>query len=236
MSAKSLLRGRACFEVSRKDFSSESHVMSEKSGRFWSGSLKRIRACLRLKNMINETIGCGHTSCFMPQVAAHGCTNCKSKIANPHRSSVDCDVRVLLTPSIKILGPSTDPDLFFVLDSRLGTGSVDGPSILMEGVRGEHEHHNQQKNDEEEDLGWFAILLLQLVQPYAATCVYPIVFLQNNKLKTLGYVIALPVHIQDCYNFSFHGQESLKNHSIQNNGINHVLTLIAALLSKMTQS
>ena len=55
-------------------------------------------------------------------------------------------------------------------DSRLGTGSVDGPSILMEGVRGEHEHHNQKKNDEEEDKGWFAISLLQLVQPYAATC------------------------------------------------------------------
>ena len=25
----------------------------------------------------------------------------------------------------------------------LGTGSVDEPSVLMEGVRGEHEHHNQ---------------------------------------------------------------------------------------------
>ena len=51
----------------------------------------------------------------------------------------------------------------------MGTGSFDGPSVLLEGVRGEHEHHNQQKNDEEEDKGWFAILLLQLVQPYAAT-------------------------------------------------------------------
>ena len=52
----------------------------------------------------------------------------------------------------------------------MGTGSVDGPSVLMEGVRGEHEHHNQQTNDEEEDKGWFAISLLQLVHPYAATC------------------------------------------------------------------
>ena len=58
------------------------------------------------------------------------------------------------------------------MDSRLGIGSVDGPSVLMEGVRGEHEHHNQQKNDKEEDKGWFAILLLQLVQPYAGTCGY----------------------------------------------------------------
>ena len=65
---------------------------------------------------------------------------------------------------------ATDLDLFFLLDSRLGTGSVDGPSVLMEGDRGEHEHDNQQKNDKEEDKGWFAILLLQLVQPYAATC------------------------------------------------------------------
>ena len=45
----------------------------------------------------------------------------------------------------------------------LGTGSVDGPSVLMEGVRGQHEH-------KEENKGWFAILLLQLPQPYAATC------------------------------------------------------------------
>ena len=42
-------------------------------------------------------------------------------------------------------------DLFFVLDCHLWTGSVDGPSVLMEGVRGEHEHHNQQKKDTEED-------------------------------------------------------------------------------------
>ena len=68
-------------------------------------------------------------------------------------------------------GGTTDLNLFFLLDSRLGTGSVDGPGVFMEGVRGEHEHHNQQKNDEEEDKGWFAISLLQLVQPYAATCV-----------------------------------------------------------------
>ena len=41
----------------------------------------------------------------------------------------------------------------------------------MVGVRGEHEHHNQQNNDKEEGKGWFAILLLQLqLQPYAATC------------------------------------------------------------------
>ena len=35
-------------------------------------------------------------------------------------------------------------------DSRLGTGSVDGPSVLMEGVRGQHGHHNQLSNDKEE--------------------------------------------------------------------------------------
>ena len=67
--------------------------------------------------------------CFLPestdsaiqtQVAAYGCTNCKSKIGNQSFSS----------------------------------------------------SFNQQKNDKEEDKGWFAILLLQLVQPYAATCGY----------------------------------------------------------------
>ena len=58
----------------------------------------------------------------------------------------------------------------FVFFFPMGTGSVDGPSVLMEGVRGEHEHHDQQRNDKEEDKGWFAILLLQLLQPYAATC------------------------------------------------------------------
>ena len=58
----------------------------------------------------------------------------------------------------------------FHQNTRLGTGSVDGPSDLMEGVSGEHEHHNQQKNDKEEDKGWFPNLLLQLLQPYAATC------------------------------------------------------------------
>ena len=40
----------------------------------------------------------------------------------------------------------------------------------MEGVRGQHEDHNKQNNDKEENKGWFAILLLQLLQPYAATC------------------------------------------------------------------
>ena len=54
----------------------------------------------------------------------------------------------------------------------MGTGSVDGSSVLMEGVRGEYENHNQQKNDKEEDKGWFAILLLQLLHSYAATCGY----------------------------------------------------------------
>ena len=57
-----------------------------------------------------------------------------------------------------------------VLESRLGTGSVDGPSVLMEGVRGQREHHNKHNNDKEEIKGWFAILLLQLLEPYAATC------------------------------------------------------------------
>ena len=53
---------------------------------------------------------------------------------------------------------------------HIKTRSVDGPSLLMEGVRGEHEHHNQQKSDKEENKDWFAILLLQSLQPYAATC------------------------------------------------------------------
>ena len=54
--------------------------------------------------------------------------------------------------------------------SRLGTGSVDGPCVLMKGVRGQHEHHNQQNNDEEENKGLFAVLLLQFLLTYAATC------------------------------------------------------------------
>ena len=37
-------------------------------------------------------------------------------------------------------------------------------------MEGEHEHHSQQNNDKEEDKGWFAILLLQLLQLYTATC------------------------------------------------------------------
>ena len=44
---------------------------------------------------------------------------------------------------------------FFVwgLEHRL----VDGPrpSVLLEGVRGQHEHHNQQNNDKEENKCWF---------------------------------------------------------------------------------
>ena len=53
---------------------------------------------------------------------------------------------------------------------RLGNGSVGGPSVLMEGVRGQHEHHNKQNNDKEENKGWLAILLLPLLQPYTDTC------------------------------------------------------------------
>ena len=57
------------------------------------------------------------------------------------------------------------------INSRLGAGSNDGPSVLMEGVITQHEHHNKQNNNKEENKSWFAILLLQLLQPYAATCV-----------------------------------------------------------------
>ena len=35
--------------------------------------------------------------------------------------------------------------------SRLGTGSADGPCVLMEGVRGQHGHHNEQNYDKEEN-------------------------------------------------------------------------------------
>ena len=55
-----------------------------------------------------------------------------------------------------------------VLDSHLGTGSVDGPSFLMERVRGQHEHHYKQNNNKEENKGWFAVSHLQLLQPFAA--------------------------------------------------------------------
>ena len=47
---------------------------------------------------------------------------------------------------------------------------------------------------------------------------------RNNGLIMLLYMTALPVHIQRCYNVSFLGQGSLKNHSVQNNGINKSLT------------
>ena len=59
--------------------------------------------------------------------------------------------------------------LVLSIDPPLGTGSVDGPSVLMERVRGQHEHHKQNKN-KKENKGWLAILLLQLLKPYAATC------------------------------------------------------------------
>ena len=48
----------------------------------------------------------------------------------------------------------------------MGTGFVDGPSVLMEVLRGQYKHHNKQSNDSEENKGWFAILLLQLLQLY----------------------------------------------------------------------
>ena len=60
------------------------------------------------------------------------------------------------------------PQEKFILDSRVGTRSVDGRSVLMEGVRGQHEHHNKQSNDKEESKGCFAIYFLQLLQPYAS--------------------------------------------------------------------
>ena len=60
-------------------------------------------------------------------------------------------------------GPSPQKRIF---DSRLGTGPVHGTSVLMEEVRGQPEHHNKQNNDKEENRGWFAILLLQLLEPY----------------------------------------------------------------------
>ena len=43
------------------------------------------------------------------------------------------------------------------VDSCLGTGSLDGPSVLMKGFRGQNEHNNKQNNDKEENKGWFAI-------------------------------------------------------------------------------
>ena len=33
--------------------------------------------------------------------------------------------------------------------SRLGTGSIDVPNVLIEGVRGQHKYHNKQSNDQE---------------------------------------------------------------------------------------
>ena len=38
----------------------------------------------------------------------------------------------------------------------------------MEGVKGQHEYHNKENDDKEENKGWFAILLLLLLQPFAA--------------------------------------------------------------------
>ena len=50
-----------------------------------------------------------------------------------------------LTPSNETLCPSTDP-----VPKRIGfsfgdfgTGSVDGSSVSMEGVRGQHDHHKK---------------------------------------------------------------------------------------------
>ena len=66
-------------------------------------------------------------------------------------------------PIINRLSPQTR------LDSRLWTGLLNGPSILMEGDRGQLEYHNKQNNDKEEYKCWFAILLSQLLQPFSAT-------------------------------------------------------------------
>ena len=56
-------------------------------------------------------------------------------------------------------------------NSRLGTGTVNGPgtTIFAEGDGGQHEHHNKLNNDKEENKGWFAILHLHLL-PFAANC------------------------------------------------------------------
>ena len=61
-------------------------------------------------------------------------------------------------------------NLFSVLDSRLGTGSIVGPNIMMEGVRRQHEHHTTKRTMISKRTGWFTILLLHLLQSYAATC------------------------------------------------------------------
>ena len=57
------------------------------------------------------------------------------------------------------------------INNPFRTGFVDGPSISMEGVRGQHEHHNKQNNDKEVNKGWFAISFSQLLKLFAATCV-----------------------------------------------------------------
>ena len=43
-----------------------------------------------------------------------------------------------------------------------GTGSVDGPGVLMEEVTGQHEHHNKQNNDKEEKKSWFAVFTFKV--------------------------------------------------------------------------
>ena len=60
-------------------------------------------------------------------------------------------------------------------NTRLGTGSGDGPSVLMEVARGQHKHHTKQSNNKEENKRLvynftLKVKNLQLLQPYAATC------------------------------------------------------------------
>ena len=69
------------------------------------------------------------------------------------------------------------------MDSHLGTGSVDGPSILMEGVRRQHEHHNKQNNDKEESKGWFAIFYFCNFYSHTLLPVKEPVFVRTLKLK-----------------------------------------------------
>ena len=76
---------------------------------------------------------------------------------------------------------------FSVLESRLGTGSIDGPNIMMEGVRRQHEHHTTKRTMISKRTGWFTILLLHLLQSYAATCAATRII-----LKLTGYTTRQP--------------------------------------------
>ena len=81
---------------------------------------------------------------------------------------------------------------------KFGTGSVDGLSVLMEGGRGQHEHHNRQNSYKIENKGWFAILLYYKHSLLPVVVFYTLIHLvlQALHFKNLTYFVSMHANKQ----------------------------------------